>query len=141
MTSAIAKLDKDVVPTMLRWRVAVDDDVDTYYSIEVEYHGHWYCLSGTACCVLSTSQCKAVAEHVVELHNRHLESCWQPIDTAPKDGTEILVFCPFRTGVSQFAVSGRYRGTWAITDDEHEWVSVTPTHWMPLPAPPPTEKP
>ena len=53
---------------------------------------------------------------------------WQPIDTAPKDGTAILIFGigydknPF--------VSGWHCGRWA---DYKTFKHPIPTHWMPLP--------
>ena len=70
---------------------------------------------------------------------------WLPIETAPKDGTKILVFCP-RLGACgpatwdtcQYAKKPRtfwthwgerIFGTTRVRDDQ-------PTHWMPLPAPP-----
>lgn len=70
---------------------------------------------------------------------------WQPIETAPKDGTKIMVYCP-KFGVSapahwvtqQFHKKpkpywshfGEYlMGIQAIRDDQ-------PTHWKPLPDPP-----
>ncbi len=60
-------------------------------------------------------------------------SDWQPIETAPKDGTAILVW----DGVSVRVVTYMH-------DDEHGeavWFPdgmpfVRASHWMPLPAPP-----
>lgn len=63
---------------------------------------------------------------------------WQPIETAPKDGTAILVCEGENIGV----VLWRQQ---AFTNGEMEWCAqdccdgVTiykPTHWMPLPKPP-----
>lgn len=61
-----------------------------------------------------------------------VESKWQPIDTAPKDGTEILVYIPRRRGAI-------YAG--ASNPSGHQWWSknlgaIKPTHWLPLPEPP-----
>lgn len=48
---------------------------------------------------------------------------WQPISTAPRDGTEVLTFSP----------TGGMRVDWARDDEKwQEWVGH-PTHWMPLP--------
>jgi len=64
---------------------------------------------------------------------------WQPIETAPKDGTPVLVFCPSYDLQIVVARYGNpywflaYCGTAAEDADLHE----TPTHWMPLPPPPP----
>lgn len=58
---------------------------------------------------------------------------WQPIETAPKDGTPVLLYATPRMEVGYWNV--------AVTD-----VGITgwypsmywrrPTHWMPLPEPP-----
>jgi hypothetical protein len=58
---------------------------------------------------------------------------WQPIETAPKDGTRILLWV-----LSQYdprEAVGRWdsHGYWAI---DYNDVPCDPTHWMPLPAPP-----
>lgn len=66
-------------------------------------------------------------------------SAWQPIDTAPRDGTELLLWGPCR----RFPDEGCYRadanvGWWSAGS----WITRTPrevclaTHWQPLPAPP-----
>jgi hypothetical protein len=77
---------------------------------------------------------------------------WQPIETAPKDGTDIIVMyihCETQIVHAAFWLE-------ANLDDEldetgwwtYDWSEVsrskmddhyTPTHWMPLP-PPPTDE-
>jgi hypothetical protein len=58
---------------------------------------------------------------------------WQPIETAPKDGTRIL---GFRSGWAEAIGVAFWRCDW------EEWRSVPGdyswnlTHWMPLPEPP-----
>lgn len=69
---------------------------------------------------------------------------WQPIDTAPKDGGDLLLYCPLR---------GVVRGSWNIcryhttpkpywTHDREQLYGVRetrsdqPSHWMPLPKAP-----
>jgi hypothetical protein len=58
---------------------------------------------------------------------------WQPIETAPKDGNEVILFDSDYLQLSGF--EGRYsepRGSWLSSYDG----PVNPTHWMPLPPPP-----
>ncbi|WP_103171560.1 DUF551 domain-containing protein [Paracoccus sp. SY] len=60
---------------------------------------------------------------------------WQPIDTAPKDGTPVLCFTPDDhfspvTGMDVLWFDG---GHWLYNGDPWPW---NPTHWMPLPEPP-----
>lgn len=62
---------------------------------------------------------------------------WQPIETAPKDGTEILLFVDaYVTGDTPQQVVGRwFRSGWQESyADEYAVCEVT--HWMPLPEPP-----
>ena len=59
---------------------------------------------------------------------------WLPIDSAPKDGTNILVACR-DTPEAGIAYWSR-RGWLDIEDDEGWCEGFGPTHWMPLPAAP-----
>lgn len=65
-------------------------------------------------------------------------SAWQAIDTAPKDGTLIDVWATERVPDVKW-LRGYWRH-WALDGyDNMAWVPIdglTPTHWMPLPAPP-----
>lgn len=62
---------------------------------------------------------------------------WRPIETAPKDGTTILV-----AGQGSTAWMAKWRPMKRVPD---RWESIGlgalpfyPTHWMPLPDPPDT---
>ena len=61
---------------------------------------------------------------------------WQPIETAPKDGTRILLCRVHPNPDIHIAISD---GQWLETHNGHwDWVwpyiRKEPTHWMPLPA-------
>lgn len=69
---------------------------------------------------------------------------WQPIETAPKDGTHLLVCDASRAytafwgfGQNPPTVGHYFAQGWHLSvnhDGEHS--EITPTHWMPLPSPP-----
>ena len=60
---------------------------------------------------------------------------WQTIDTAPQDGTEVLLYCPQEPGDDEPVTLGLFeRGEWCALQ-EH-WPQLFPTHWMPKPEPP-----
>lgn len=63
-------------------------------------------------------------------------SDWQPIETAPKDGTRIIVFRPkhdrhIRKVGEDYYASFTGRMAWA-----HSRPDCQPTLWQPLPEPP-----
>ena len=71
---------------------------------------------------------------------------WQPMETAPKDGTRILAWClgaydgPAATAVSWHST---YKVWWQDPNEatEYDPDDMAPSHWMPLPEPPaPTEQ-
>lgn len=60
---------------------------------------------------------------------------WKPIETAPKDGTEIIAYCSDSMGgfISvALCILIDMRLTWV----RHGRYVCNPTHWMPLPPPP-----
>lgn len=63
---------------------------------------------------------------------------WQPIETAPKDGQVILICA----GNAVASVYWDDEFTWVSTEDNlmAHIVHDDPTHWMPLPEPPPQQK-
>ena len=66
---------------------------------------------------------------------------WQPIATAPKDGTEILgLFPDYHLRMNVTSMFWDVPGFWVNAFEDEDY-HAEPTHWMPLPAPPVTEKP
>jgi hypothetical protein len=67
---------------------------------------------------------------------------WQPIETAPKDGTRILAYWPDIYANSSAVQCETWWGPWG--NSKSTWQTVwewadgpnCPTHWMPLPEPP-----
>lgn len=77
-------------------------------------------------------------------------SGWQDVETAPKDGTYILVFCPDAAEITRIMICA-FEMT-AHPDDAGDWyelnadtrpspLDVEITHWMPLPEPPAAAEP
>jgi hypothetical protein len=81
---------------------------------------------------------------------RAVEGEWLPIDTAPKDGTKVLVSNNHRWfGICSFEMPQAYAdyprwciwmfgyGGWRLKLNDEAWVETAdPTHWMPRPFPP-----
>lgn len=64
---------------------------------------------------------------------------WQPIETAPKDGTEIIVFMPDaynQIEIVAFSSDGASGEAWCSARCVDGLEAGIPTHWMPLPSPP-----
>lgn len=58
---------------------------------------------------------------------------WQPIETAPKDGRDVLLSEGRTVWVDEWIINGP-DSCWMMCDQWEE--PATPTHWTPLPAPP-----
>lgn len=59
---------------------------------------------------------------------------WQPISTAPKDGTTILGALNFAEGYSYTEI--QYEEEWGWLDYAMAPLPTFVTHWKPLPEPP-----
>lgn len=66
---------------------------------------------------------------------------WQPIETAPKDGTPILIYDPPFNDFLSYEIYvcswDDYKAAWIEYSGEC-YAQYQPTHWMPLPLPPST---
>lgn len=69
---------------------------------------------------------------------------WQPIETAPKDGRDILAWCS-GYHVATWFDCWRYDSRHPEAEHDGGWVIgggyvIKPTAWQPLPAPPASER-
>jgi len=59
---------------------------------------------------------------------------WQPIETAPRDGTSVLVYSSkWFPGTNDCDIAFVAFGVWETLEGMR---NMNPTHWMPLPSPP-----
>lgn len=63
---------------------------------------------------------------------------WQPIETAPDDGTPMLVTWPCTSG-ADVTVATKIEVWRDYYSGDHLAAQERPTHWMPLPEPPPND--
>lgn len=75
---------------------------------------------------------------------------WKPIESAPKDGTRILLYATLRGSSLGGCDRGKNYGEWIVLGawevEYGMWwdgsqCTVHPTHWMPLPAAPEVVRP
>lgn len=76
--------------------------------------------------------CDAAADRLEALASR--PDGWRGIESAPRDGRSVLVFCPRASdhGYERIRLTWRKDGKWQGANN----TSWPPTHWMPLPGPP-----
>lgn len=64
-------------------------------------------------------------------------SDWQPINTAPKDGREVILLGSDGVGVGTYLTTGDtiFKGGWRLPGDMFRYPASgdNPTHWQPLP--------
>ncbi len=95
------------------------------------------CLSCWANCGGNSSQEEAVKAW------QQAGQQWQPIETAPKDGTRVVVASEVGVWVSTYEENVLGQVGWIGSSPNHPLsqpdFKMTPTHWQPLPAAPDTK--
>ena len=71
-----------------------------------------------------------LGKQAVRIHELEAQTQWQPIETAPKDGTQCLLS---NDVYKEIAGWDELNNSWICTAGFIEFI---PTHWMPLPKPP-----
>jgi hypothetical protein len=65
---------------------------------------------------------------------------WQPIATAPKDGTPIILAVAGGDYYPRSAWWSAWANNWVVRENDAQteatYLTTAPTHWMPLPEPP-----
>jgi len=87
-----------------------------------------------------------MVECLDEIERQQVALTWQPMKTAPRDGTEVLLRVECRAGMSDCMLVGHYMQGGHCIDDHppisqgwYFWngccfdMASKPTHWMPLP--------
>jgi hypothetical protein len=81
--------------------------------------------------------CSSAADVLSKLYSTLPQTSWQPIETAPKDGTLVLI-CGFGSE-GYYVADAKWDGEWLLfhpDNDDHTEPSYNVSYWMPLPAPP-----
>lgn len=65
---------------------------------------------------------------------------WQPIETAPKDGTYVILWTGCKPADVKLRRWSSEYGVWTNQDDSEDTGPTIPTHWIPA-APPPVLPP
>lgn len=61
---------------------------------------------------------------------------WMPIESAPKDGTKLLVWDGYEITSAKYDPEYTWWEICVPSDGYVESNCIAPTHWMPLPSPP-----
>jgi len=110
-------------PNKTKWSPHIDS------MVAMAKRGMSYTEIGKAFGVQSSTIRNALSRRGKYVKRKDLaKSAWKPIETAPKDGTVIIVYAP-----KFFQTAAWVGGVW--TNAANSWLGDV-THWMPLPEPP-----
>lgn len=115
--------------------ITVTYNADTHQLVPKKVSDKWLEKTGLLICAEDEEFINAVLAAAPQPETL---SPWLPIETAPKDGTEVLLY-----GVSCINGLGVFKSNYVLSVlGHHHWDGViNATHWMPLPAPPKPEQP
>jgi hypothetical protein len=86
----------------------------------------------------------ALLSHIAALESELVEAKakveWRPIETAPKDGTRVMLGWPGGGVRYGFYLNNTNWKGWRGPSMELPFPSPPPTHWVPLPPPPQTSQ-
>lgn len=87
---------------------------------------------------LALTAASELGELYAEIERLRVLTTWQPIETAPKDGSLILGVSANPEGCIDIVGWDSKAGGWSTGyfDREEYYILRDPTHWMPLPKPP-----
>lgn len=88
--------------------------------------------------LIAAAEIERLRQRVAELEADAARYRWQPIETAPKDGTRILVWSEIGEccEVARWFVDLFGEAYWACQSQDHFGFGVLCSHWMPLPQQP-----
>ena len=111
---------------------------------EDEYHPYAACLMFKAC--NNSDTVRGNLQDVLDAGRRTTpdREAWQPIETAPKDGTPLVMFARYIHATASIVVIASWiesYGTWVNQSFSGNPIQeVVPSHWMPRPEFPTSDK-
>lgn len=117
-------------------------DEDRTMSLIEHLRSGQQCDEDGVMCIVSRQACHEAADLLEGLEAENARLRWHPIETAPKDGTVIMLW--YVTKINRHASFHINIKVGKFLSDLGEWqvagvggnVAPTVTHWMPLPDPP-----
>jgi len=116
------------------------DDTFSSVKIPVEIYGNPCWGAGVKFRIASEQSYKSAQARITELEAENARNTWQPIETAPKDGSWILVWekdydCPMSAQWGLLNINpNKYDGVHGWSGNGYIFSDVT--HWLPMPAMP-----
>lgn len=105
-------------PTVTISRELAEESINTLKHIADDHH----------CCAVSLTE---IINDLRAALDAPASSGWRPIESAPKDGSEFVVYCPSAYGLKHMASLCAWHDAAGFCVDELR----EPTHWQPLPPP------
>ena len=114
-------------------------------TLQKQIEGALPCALTYRCSIGHIAACPAfyrpVVAELVERVRGEAEG-WRTIESAPKDGTRVLLYTPDALAIEAIFTATYDMGAWWESRDLDEPnVNCPPTHWMPLPTPPSSDAP